>query len=87
MQKKSICRIDSSDDALKKVLDLPEVDKYLERVENGFVHLDHIEDDGDYIIHVYEIVQNREDENGHSATYNWYEVKMCSGKIIPMFTN
>lgn len=42
------------------------------------------EEDGDYIIHVYEYVPD-DDESGHTATMNWYHVNKKTGKVSKEF--
>lgn len=64
----------SSDDAVDIVRKLPAVLEYLQRVPGAIVDVDH-EEDGAYIIHVYEVT------GGHTATFNWYIVDAKTGKV------
>lgn len=49
------------------------------------VEVDH-ETSTTYTIHVYEIViDNKATGEGHTATFNWYDVDKYTGKITPMF--
>lgn len=58
--------------AIAKVKELPEVIDYLKRVPNGHV-LVNGEEDNSYLIQVYEV------KNGHTATFNWYNVDKKTG--------
>ncbi|MCY9027022.1 hypothetical protein MOF32_29565, partial [Priestia megaterium] len=43
---------------------------------------DHVDDSGNYIIHVYEsVVDNEETGEGHTATQGWYQVSPSDGLI------
>ncbi|WP_223260267.1 hypothetical protein, partial [Priestia megaterium] len=47
------------------------------------VEYDHLDDSGNYIIHVYEsVVDNEETGEGHTATQGWYQVSPSDGSII-----
>ena len=47
-----------------------------------FVTYDHLDDSGNYIIHVYEnVVDNEETGEGHTATQGWYQVNPSDGSI------
>lgn len=47
-----------------------------------FVTYDHLDDSGNYIIHVYEsVVDNEETGEGHTATQGWYQVSPSDGSI------
>ncbi len=47
-----------------------------------FVEYDHVDDSGNYIIHVYEsVVDNEETGEGHTATQGWYQVSPGDGSI------
>lgn len=65
----------TTEQALEKVTNLPEVQDYLKRVPNGRVEVDN-EDQGEYNIHVYEI------KDDHTATFNWYRVSIKNGKVL-----
>ncbi|MED4027666.1 hypothetical protein P4672_15535 [Priestia megaterium] len=46
------------------------------------VEYDHLDDSGNYIIHVYEsVVDNEETGEGHTATQGWYQVSPSDGAI------
>ncbi|WP_393959232.1 hypothetical protein [Priestia megaterium] len=46
------------------------------------VEYDHVDDSGNYIIHVYEsVVDNEETGEGHTATQGWYQVSPSDGSI------
>ncbi|MGW5890110.1 hypothetical protein [Priestia megaterium] len=46
------------------------------------VEYDHLDDSGNYIIHVYEsVVDNEETGEGHTATQGWYQVSPSGGSI------
>ncbi|MBE5097877.1 hypothetical protein [Priestia aryabhattai] len=46
------------------------------------VEYDHLDDSGNYIIHVYEsVVDNEETGEGHTATQGWYQVSPSDGSI------
>ncbi|WP_427127235.1 hypothetical protein ACQCPQ_12320 [Priestia megaterium] len=46
------------------------------------VAYDHVDDSGNYIIHVYEnVVDNEETGEGHRATQGWYQVSPSDGSI------
>src|SRR6478752_7055850 len=46
------------------------------------VAYDHVDDSGNYIIHVYEnVVDNEETGEGHTATQGWYQVNPSDGSI------
>jgi hypothetical protein len=46
------------------------------------VEYDHLDDSGNYIIHVYEsVVDNDETGEGHTATQGWYQVSPSDGSI------
>lgn len=66
--------------AITKVSSLPEVRDYLRDVPNGVVTIDHEDKEtNSYLIHVYEI------KDGHTATFNWYEVNKTTGKVTTNF--
>lgn len=68
----------SKEDAIAKVKVLPEVIDYLKRVPNGMV-LVNGEENNSYLIQVYEF------KNGHTATFNWYNVNKSTGAIEKQF--
>lgn len=67
-------------EAVDNVKALPDVIDYLKRVPRGLVAVNG-EEDAEYLIQVYEVI------NGHTATFNWYNVNKQSGKITPEFDN
>ncbi len=62
----------TSQDAVTKVKNLPAVKKYLTEVPSGRVDQNGGEENF-YLIQVYEI------KNGHTATFNWYQVNKKTG--------
>ena len=66
--------------ALEKIKNLPEVQNYLAQVPQGRVALDH-EDTVSRFIQVYEVI------DGHTATFNWYEVDKNTGNFTRMFND
>lgn len=68
----------SKEQAVAKVSALPEVIDYLKRVPNGLVSVNGEENDI-YMIQVYEI------KNGHTATFNWYNVNKATGAVEKQF--
>lgn len=65
-------------EAIAKVKLLSEVADYLKRVPNGLVAVNG-EEDNWYLVQVYEIV------NGHTATFNWYNVNKTTGTVEKQF--
>ncbi|PFW71952.1 hypothetical protein COL23_27330 [Priestia aryabhattai] len=48
-----------------------------------FVTYDHVDDSGNYIIHVYEnVVDNEETGEEHTATQGWYQVSPSDGSML-----
>lgn len=68
----------TEDEAITKVKSLPEVVDYLKRVPNGLVSVNG-EEDNAYMVQVYEF------KNGHTATFNWYNVDKTTGKVEKEF--
>lgn len=65
--------------AIAKISALPEVREYLRAVPTGIVALDHEDKEtNSYLIHVYEI------KDGHTATFNWYEVDKTTAEVRPL---
>lgn len=66
----------TQDQAVFLVKNLDSVKAYLQRVPQGIVEFDH-EDriNGSWVIHVYEVA------NGHTATFNWFNVSKTDGTI------
>ena len=66
--------------AIARVSRLPEVKEYLRAVPSGRVAIDHEDKEtNSYLIQVYEI------KDGHTATFNWYEVDKTTGEIKTEF--
>lgn len=68
----------TEDEVIARVKSLTEVVDYLKRVPNGLVSVNGQEDDA-YLIQVYEV------KNGHTATFNWYNVHKTTGEIQKEF--
>lgn len=63
-----------------RISSLPEVKEYLRAVPSGQVVIDHEDKEtNSYLVHVYEV------KDGHTATFNWYEVDKKTGKITTDF--
>ena len=66
--------------AAQLVQSLDEVKKYLVTVPNAIIEFDHESKDKTvWVIHVYEA------KDGHTATFNWFDVNKQSGQIIKEF--
>ncbi|WP_405168310.1 hypothetical protein [Paenibacillus sp. FSL H3-0286] len=61
--------------------------KYGSKIPKGYlVEIDSIDEKGNYIIHVYEIViDNKATGDGHTATFDWYTVDKFTGAITSSF--
>lgn len=70
----------SENQAIANVKALPEVIAYLKRVPNGLVAVNGGEENA-HMVQVYEVI------NGHTATFNWYNVNKQSGEVTPQFDN
>lgn len=70
----------SETNALSKVKVQTEVKEYLKRVPSGLVAVNG-EDETSYKVQVYEV------KNGHTATFNWYNVHKQTGEITKEFDN
>lgn len=68
----------SKEQAISKIKLLPEVMDYLSRIPNGLVTLNG-EEENVYLIQVYEI------KDGHTATFNWYNVNKYTGAVEKQF--
>lgn len=68
----------TEDEAVAKVKSLSEVALYLMGIPNGQV-LVNGEDDNEYMVQVYEV------KNGHTATFNWYNVDKTTGEVEKEF--
>jgi len=68
----------TEEDVLSAVKSLPEVADYLKRIPNGLVAVNG-EEDSAYMVQVYEI------KDGHTATFNWYEVDKTTGEVEKQF--
>ncbi|WP_112179425.1 hypothetical protein [Paraliobacillus zengyii] len=53
-----------------------------EGIEDLIVAVDHLNEEGNYVVHVYEIVEN--DGSSHTATYGWYIVNAIDGTVENM---
>ena len=70
----------SPEEAVEKVKSRKEVIAYLKRVPNAIIQAQLTTDEEDsYRIQVYEI------KNGHTATFNWYNVDKKTGEITAEF--
>ena len=66
--------------ALDFVSNQKEVQEYLKKVPNAKIQIDQFDEKtNSYMIQVFEI------KNGHTNTFNWYEVARESGEVRPMF--
>ncbi|KAB8130507.1 hypothetical protein F9U64_14275 [Gracilibacillus oryzae] len=54
----------------------------LDESTNPKIEVDHTSENGNYIVHVYEVVE--QEEGSHTATYGWYKVSKNDGKITDM---
>ena len=68
----------TEEQAVETVKSLPEVVGYLKRVPNGMVEVNG-DDDTQYMVQVYEI------KDGHTATFNWYQVDKTTGEVKEEF--
>ena len=70
----------SPNEALAKVRELAEVKSYLVQIPNARIEVDSTDEETNtYLVHVYEI------KNGHTATFNWYNVDKKTGEITAEF--
>lgn len=70
----------TEDEAIRKVSSLPQVQDFLKRVPGGQVRLDHEElQINSFIIQVFEV------KDGHTATFNWYQVDKKTGEVKSEF--
>ncbi|MDQ0159376.1 hypothetical protein [Alkalibacillus salilacus] len=65
-----------AEERVRESIDLPDEGNY--RVE-----FDHKNDDGDYVVQVFEVVER--EEGSHTATYGWYIVDADNGEVESMF--
>lgn len=68
----------TKEQAIATVKALPEVIGYLQRVPTGLVTVNG-EEDNTYMVQVYEF------KNGHTATFNWYNVDKTTGAVEKQF--
>lgn len=61
-------------EAISKVKALPEVADYLKKVPNGQVAVGG-EEESSYLVQVFEV------KDGHTATFNWYQVAKKTGEV------
>jgi len=70
----------SPNEALAKVRELAEVKSYLVQIPNARIEVDSTDEETNtYLVHVYEI------KNGHTATFNWYNVDKKTGEVVAEF--
>ena len=70
----------SPEEAVEKVKSRKEVIAYLKRVPNAIIQAQSTTDEDDsYLIQVYEV------KDGHTATFNWYNVDKKTGEITAEF--
>ena len=82
--------MNNSDNVLRagltpKHVDLDELEKiFAERYEPPFYcDLDHIDEDGNYVFHLYEVVDNGDEQ--HTATVEWYTINPYTGDVSTFF--
>lgn len=76
LQRESI----SENEAFKIISEQSEVKEYLEKVPKAEITLDHFDQEtNSYIFQIFEV------KDGHTNTYNWYEVNKESGELKRMF--
>lgn len=84
-----VCNKISEEKALKIVRDLAEVKDFLKlnfpEGNKPFVDIDHKTESGSFVVHVYEVVKDSS-TTVHSATFNWYTLDSCTGKIKCSFS-
>ncbi len=69
---------DERSSAVSKIKALPEVIEYLKRVPKGLIAVNG-ESDNLFMVQVYEV------KNGHTATFNWYNVSKTTGEVTKEF--
>jgi hypothetical protein len=73
----------SEEQALEKVREVAEVKEWLAALERAgkppHIVIDR-EEEGSFIVHVYEVVQDSPDQS-HTATMGWYRVNRSTGKV------
>ena len=70
----------SPEEAVEKVKSRKEVIAYLKRVPNAIIQAQSTTDEEDsYRIQVYEV------KDGHTATFNWYNVDKKTGEVVAEF--
>lgn len=75
-QKESI----SENAAFGIIAEQNDVKNYLKEVPNGKITLDHFDEDANsYVFQVFEF------KDGHTNTFNWYEVNKENGELKPLF--
>ena len=70
--------VNSAEQAVVVIENLPDVADYRSRVPGAIVEVDS-EESGAYLVHVYEIT------DGHTATFNWYTVDKATGSVQAEF--
>lgn len=75
LQKESV----DENKALKTIAEQEEVKNYLKEVPNGKIALDHFDKEtNSYVFQIFEV------KNGHTNTFNWYEVNKENGELKPL---
>lgn len=49
------------------------------------VEMDHLNENGNYVVHVYDVIEHENDQGSHTATVGWYIVNKKSGEINNLF--
>ncbi|WP_227936498.1 hypothetical protein [Alkalihalobacillus deserti] len=58
---------------------MQQIDKSLRIKEETKVVIDHLNDNGNYVIHVYDVVER--EKGSHTATIGWYKVDVTKGTM------
>ncbi|WP_411954580.1 hypothetical protein ACKXGF_01645 [Alkalibacillus sp. S2W] len=72
----SVTTESEAEERVMESIDLPDEGNYQ-------VKFDHKNDDNDYVVQVFEVVER--EEGSHTATYGWYIVNADNGKVESMF--
>lgn len=66
--------------ALELVKTRKDVQDYMNKIPNAQIAIDHFDEEtNSYVIHVFEV------KNGHTNTFNWYDVNKLTGTITAEF--
>lgn len=69
----------SQNEALDIVTKQEKVQGFLKEVPGGKITMDHFDEEtNSYVIQVFEV------KNGHTNTFNWYDVNKQSGEVKPL---